>query len=126
MRLKALGSALEAGWRALRGGNATGALAQVVSDNFAGMMVIDGAGIIIAASRIAGQLLNQDRPLEGLKARGVLPLEMRKAVDRVLAGEAAQTELALAVLKHGSESDERLVVKRMSSLWVGGMPVALP
>jgi diguanylate cyclase (GGDEF)-like protein len=121
MRLKALGSALEAGWRALRGGNATGALAQVVSDNFAGMMVIDGAGMVIAASRIAGQLLNQDRPLEGLKARGVLPLEMRKAVDRVLAGEAAQTDLALAVLKHGSESDERLVVQyAVTASVVGG------
>ena len=88
MRFQALRSAFGTSWRALRGGNATGALAQVVSDNFAGMMVIDGAGIIIAASRIAGQLLNQDRPLEGLKARGVLPLEMRKAVDRVLAGQA--------------------------------------
>ncbi|HZY50014.1 MAG TPA: diguanylate cyclase, partial [Devosia sp.] len=121
MRLKALGSALEAGWRALRGGNATGALAQVVSDNFAGMMVIDGAGMVIAASRIAGQLLNQDRPLEGLKARGVLPLEMRKAVDRVLAGEAAQTDLALAVLKHGTESDERLVVQyAVTASVVGG------
>ena len=121
MRLKALGSALEAGWRALRGGNATGALAQVVSDNFAGMMVIDGAGMVIAASRIAGQLLNQDRPLEGLKARGVLPLEMRKAVDRVLAGEAAQTDLALAVLKHGSESTERLVVQyAVTASVVGG------
>ena len=121
MRLKALGSALEAGWRALRGGNATGALAQVVSDNFAGMMVIDGAGMVIAASHIAGQLLNQDRPLEGLKARGVLPLEMRKAVDRVLAGEAAQTDLALAVLKHGSESDERLVVQyAVTASVVGG------
>jgi diguanylate cyclase (GGDEF)-like protein len=121
MRLKALGSAFGAGWRALRGGNATGALAQVVSDNFAGMMVIDGAGIVIAASRIAGQLLNQDRPLEGLKARGVLPLEMRKAVDRVLAGEAAQTDLALAVLKHGSESDERLVVQyAVTASVVGG------
>jgi diguanylate cyclase (GGDEF)-like protein len=121
MRLKALGTAFGAGWRALRGGNATGALAQVVSDNFAGMMVIDGAGIIIAASRIAGKLLNQDRPLEGLKARGVLPLEMRKAVDRVLAGEAAQTELALAVLKHGSESDERLVVQyAVTASVVGG------
>src|SRR3569833_1216211 len=111
MRLRALGSAFGAGGRALRGTNATGALAQVVSDNFAGMMVIDGAGGIIAASRIAAQLLNQDRPLEGLKARAVLPLEMRKAVDRVLAGEAAQTDLALAVLKHGSDNDERLVVQ---------------
>ena len=121
MRLRALGTAFGAGWRALRGGNATGALAQVVSDNFAGMMVIDGTGIVIAASRIAGQLLNQDRPLEGLKARGVLPLEMRKAVDRVLAGEAAQTDLALAVLKHGSESDERLVVQyAVTASVVGG------
>jgi diguanylate cyclase (GGDEF)-like protein len=121
MRLKQLGSVFGAGWHALRGGDATATLAQVVNDNFAGMMVIDGTGVVIAASRIAGRLLNQDRPLEGLKARGVLPLEMRKAVDRVLAGDAGQTELALAVLKHGSESDERLVVQyAVTASVVGG------
>jgi len=111
MRLKALISAFGAGWRAMRGNGATGALAQVVSDNFAGMMVINSSGDVLVASRIARQLLNQDRPLEGLKARSILPLEMRQAVEQILAGKAAQTELSLAVLKHGTDGEDRLVVQ---------------
>jgi diguanylate cyclase (GGDEF)-like protein len=110
MGLRALSSAIGAGWRAFRGGRGD-TLAQVVSDNFAGMMVIDGSGTILAASRIASHLLNDDRKLEGLDAQSVLPLDMRRAVEKVLAGVAPENELALAVLRHGTDGEDRLVVQ---------------
>jgi len=108
MGLKTLVSVLGRGLSATRSKDP---LAQVVADNFAGMMVVGGDGIVVAASRIASQLLNQERPLEGLAARAVLPMDMRRAVDETLAGRAPQTELALAVIKHGNDGDDRLVVQ---------------
>src|SRR6185312_11252413 len=108
MGLKTLVSVLGRGLSATRSKDP---LAQVVADNFAGMMVVGGDGMVVAASRIASQLLNQERPLEGLAARAVLPMDMRRAVDETLAGRAPQTELALAVIKHGNDGDDRLVVQ---------------
>jgi diguanylate cyclase (GGDEF)-like protein len=108
MGLKALTSALG---RAFGPARSSDALAQVIADSFAGMMVVNGAGTVVAASRIACRLLNQERPLEGLMARSVLPMDMRRAVDETLAGRAPQTDLALAVIKHGTDGDDRLVVQ---------------
>ena len=67
------------------------ALAKVVSDNFAGMIVVDGEGTILAASRVACQLLNQDRPLEGLKIRAAIcRSRCARRVEHVLAGNCAR------------------------------------
>jgi len=104
--------AVKSSWRALMGRGAQVTLAQVVNDNFAGMVVIDAGGTIVAASRIACQLLNGGQPLEGMAIKSGLPLDMRRAVEQVLAGTAPETELSLAVLKHGdSGEDDRLVVQ---------------
>ncbi|HVY52501.1 MAG TPA: EAL domain-containing protein [Devosia sp.] len=110
MGLLGLTSAIGAGWRALRGGP-DGTLAQVVADNFSGMIVVDGGGTILAASRVASQLLNDTRKLEGLDIRSALPLDMRRAVERVLSGQEAGGDLALAVLRHGVDGEDRLVVQ---------------
>ncbi|RYE10844.1 MAG: EAL domain-containing protein [Hyphomicrobiales bacterium] len=107
-----LASAVRAGLRALRGGPEAGAaLAQVVSDNFAGMLVIDGTGSIVAASQVACELLNKGRSLEGKSAAAVLPRDMHLAVGEVLQGvtPAKQTPLALAVLT--GDGDDRLVLQ---------------
>src|SRR5882724_7358676 len=75
------------------------------------MLVVDASGTILAASRIANQLLNEGKPLEGTRAGAVLPLEMRLAVEQALGGGAGETELSVAVLKHGTDGDDRLVVQ---------------
>jgi diguanylate cyclase (GGDEF)-like protein len=109
-----LASAVRAGLRVLRGSPEAGAtLAQVVSDNFSGMVVIDAGGIIIAASRIACDLLNDGKPLEGQRAQRVLPRDMQLAVAQVFSETtpANETPLALSVLRHGSEDDDRLVLQ---------------
>jgi diguanylate cyclase (GGDEF)-like protein len=109
-----LASAVAAGLRVLRGGKEAGAtLAQVVSDSFSGMVVIDAAGTVIAASRIACELLNEGKPLDGQRAKRVLPVDMQLAVDQVFAATtpATETPLALSVLRHGGEADDRLVLQ---------------
>jgi len=110
MGIADLSSAIGAGLRSLRG-DTTATLAQVVEDNFAGMLVIDPAGAIVAASRVACQLLADGRPLVGVRASTVLPREMRHAVSEVLDGRLAESELALAVLKQGHDGDDRQVVQ---------------
>jgi diguanylate cyclase (GGDEF)-like protein len=119
MGIERLTSAIGAGWRALRGETA-GALAQVVSDSFSGMLVIDSSGTIVAASQVAADLLNDGRPVEGLKAASVLPREMRHAVADVIAGSPGSSDLALAVLKHGTDGDDRLVVQYAATASVVG------
>ena len=112
MVLRALTLAVKSSWRTLTGRAAEVTLAQVVNDNFAGMVVVDAGGAIIAASRIACQLLNNGEPLEGTLIKSSLPLDMRRAVEQVLAGAARETELSLAVLKHGDSGEgDRLVVQ---------------
>ncbi len=110
MGVNSLTSALRAGWLAWRGGDS--ALAQVVADNYSGLLVVDPTGMIVAASHVACQLLHGGKPVDGLAAKSVLPIEMRVAVEQVLAGGIPQGELALAVLKHGgADADDRLVVQ---------------
>ncbi|MEO8756425.1 MAG: bifunctional diguanylate cyclase/phosphodiesterase [Devosia sp.] len=119
MGLRSLAAAFGTRLRAMRpSGGAT--LAQVVSDNFSGMIVVDADGVIVASSRIAAQLLNRDRPLNGLKARAVLPIDMRRAVEHVLTGGSTGSELSLAVLKHGTDGDDRLVVQYAATASVVG------
>jgi hypothetical protein len=106
-----LTSAIEAGWRALRRRPPAATLAQVVSDNFNGMVVVDAAGTIVAASRIASDLLNGGAPLEGRAIKPALPQEMRRAIENVLTGVTPSTELALAVIRQGPGEDDRLVLQ---------------
>lgn len=109
-----LASALTAGLRVLRGGpEAAEALAQVVNDNFAGMLVIDAKGVIVAASRIACDLLNEGRSLDGRMSSMILPRDMRLAVSEVLDGvtPAKETPLAISVMRNGSGDDDRLVLQ---------------
>jgi diguanylate cyclase (GGDEF)-like protein len=106
-----LTSAIGAGWRALRRRPPAATLAQVVSDNFNGMVVVDAAGTIVAASRIASDLLNGGAPLEGRAIKPALPQEMRRAIENVLTGVTPSTELALAVIRQGPGEDDRLVLQ---------------
>jgi diguanylate cyclase (GGDEF)-like protein len=114
--------AMKSRWRALMGRGADATLAQVVNDNFAGMVVVDAAGTILAASRIACQLLNGGASLDGMTIKPALPLEMRRAVEDVLGGANHESALALAVLKHGDAGeDDRLVVQyAVTASTVGG------
>jgi len=114
MGFKQVASAIAAGLRVMRGGPEAGAaLQQVVADSFSGMLVIDAKGTILAASRVACQLLNEDKPLEGLVARRVLPADMQLAVDRVFDAKLQQQEtpLSLCVLRSGGETEDRIVLQ---------------
>jgi len=67
-----------------RATNAETVLTQVVTDNFAGVVVVDQRGIIRAASRRAADLLDQKANLVGLNAQDVLPRQLAADVDAVL------------------------------------------
>jgi diguanylate cyclase (GGDEF)-like protein len=114
MRLRNIATAFAAGLRVMRGGPETGtALAQVVSDSFSGMLVIDAQGSIVAASRIACDLLNGGKPLDNVIARHVLPRDMQLAVEQVFSTTtpAKETPLSLSVLRNGGDNDDRLVLQ---------------
>lgn len=118
-----LASALSAGLRALRGSPEVGTtLAQVVSDSFTGMVVIDGTGTILAASHIACDLLNEGKPLVGHRAEKILPRDMQLAVGQVLeqTTPAKETPLAISVLRNGGEHDDRLVLQFAATASVVG------
>ncbi len=74
---------LQTMWR-VRASNAEALLTKVVADNFAGIVVVDEAGTIRAASRSAAELLDHRSNLVGSKARAVLPPQLMAAVDAVL------------------------------------------
>jgi diguanylate cyclase (GGDEF)-like protein len=114
MGLKNITAAISAGVQALRGAPAVDAtLRQVVADSFAGMLVIDAGGRIVAASRVARDLINGGKPLEGTASRAVLPGEMQRAVNQVLAapGTGPVPSLSLAVLSRSNDPDDRLVLQ---------------
>ncbi len=75
---------LQTMWR-VRASNAEALLTKVVADNFAGIVVVDEAGAIRAASRSASELLDYRHDLVGSKARAALPPQLMAAVDAVLA-----------------------------------------
>jgi diguanylate cyclase (GGDEF)-like protein len=124
-------SAIATGFGVLRGPAWTEAtLAQVVNDHYAGMVVIDERGTIVAASKVARDLLDEGRSIEGQSADAVLPQEMQQAVQQVLhaSGPHAQVPLSLAVLRQGDDRDDRLVVQYVapaSTIDTGGEPQRL-
>ena len=127
MRLRELTSAVVARFGMSDPDARAAALSQVVADNYDGVIVVDAKGVILAASRVAGELLRQDRPLEGMTADAVLPREMSQAIRQVLKDHKVgeRTPLAIAVLKHGDEHNERLVAQYVATVsHVGGSPVA--
>jgi diguanylate cyclase (GGDEF)-like protein len=124
MGFKHLASALSAGLRVLRGGPDSGAaLQQVVEDSFSGMLVIDAHGSILAASRVACDLLNEGKPLAGFAAKRVLPVDMKLAVDQVFDPRTPgmETPLSLTMLRHSGDNDDRLALQyAVTSSEVGG------
>ena len=77
------GKLVQTMWR-VRASNAEALLGQVVTDNFAGIVVVDKNGRIRAASRTASELLGAQSALTGLSAYKVLPAELAARVDSVL------------------------------------------
>jgi diguanylate cyclase (GGDEF)-like protein len=113
MVLGKLGLAIAAALREWRGGpDLDQALAQVVADNFTGMLVVDQSGAVIAASRVACDLLHGGQPLLGARIAAVAPRDMQLAVAEVLTGvtPAQQTPLAITVLS-GEDDDARIVLQ---------------
>ncbi|MEQ1771343.1 MAG: EAL domain-containing protein [Devosia sp.] len=117
LRLDKLASAFTARLGGRRGSGWTeAALAQVVRDNFAGLLVVDRHGMILAASRVAGELLGRSGPIEGRDIDTVLPPEMNRAVREVLGGPVGtQVPLSLAVLRQGDGETDRLVVQYVAT-----------
>jgi diguanylate cyclase (GGDEF)-like protein/PAS domain S-box-containing protein len=93
-----------------RAKNAQSLLNQVVTDNFAGFVVIDEDGLILAASRTAAELLGQPFDLTGSRARDVLPSELSANVDAVFAvnGFERTTRRSAAVSVRRRDGERRL------------------
>jgi diguanylate cyclase (GGDEF)-like protein len=51
-------------------------LSQVVTDSFNGILVVDGKGVVVAASDAAGSILRRKEKLIGQKVAAVLPAEL--------------------------------------------------
>ena len=71
-------------------------LDRVIADNFDGVVVVDETGTIVAASRLAEQLLGEGRPVTGRAAVTVLPPLFFEAVESALrqSGETGTTQLS--------------------------------
>jgi len=89
------------------------ALAQVLTDNFDGVVVIDAEGRILAASTVAQTLLAQTESIEGKAAAQVLPYDILVAVRQALSDDKTSEPrpMAVSVLREGGERAERLVVQ---------------
>ncbi len=87
-------------------------LDRVIADNFAGVLVVDEAGTIVAASRTAEQLLGAHDGLVGVKAVDRLPGEMtaalRDAIEDLKAGR--WQEDGVHDLEHPLSGSERRIV----------------
>lgn len=85
-----------------------GILDRVIADNFDGVVVVDGMGWIIAASRLAEQTLGAG--LVGRKASDVLPTEIHRAIRVLLAAPDAATypDPAELVLP-GKDAEPRII-----------------
>jgi diguanylate cyclase (GGDEF)-like protein len=87
-------------------------LDRVIADNFAGVLVVDEAGTIVAASRTAEQLLGAHDGLVGVKAVDRLPGEMtaalRTAIEDLKAGR--WKESGIHDLEHPLSGSERRII----------------
>ena len=93
-----------------RAKNAQTLLNRVVTDSFAGFVVIDEDGMIRAASRTASELLGHSFDLTGSSARTVLPEELSAKVDAVFAvhGFERTTRRSTAVSIRRDDGQKRL------------------
>jgi diguanylate cyclase (GGDEF)-like protein len=93
------------------------ALAQVIADHFDGLVVIGAQEQVLAASSAACALLSRPSMI-GLNASRVLPLEMLRTMRQTVSTGAmhASTPLAIAVLRHGSDDEDRMVVQYVVTL----------
>jgi diguanylate cyclase (GGDEF)-like protein len=55
-------------------------LDRVIADNFAGVLVIDGGGTVVAASHLAEHILGAGARLAGANATDILPAELNAAI----------------------------------------------
>jgi diguanylate cyclase (GGDEF)-like protein len=69
-----------------RAANTQTILDRVIADNFAGVLVVDAEGSIIAASRIAGDILGMDGNLVGANAADTLPADLNAAIREAANG----------------------------------------
>ncbi len=86
-----------------------GILDRVIADNFDGVVVVDGGGRIIAASRLAEEILGTG--LVGLRADGMLPSEIERAIHRLIAAPVAPPNAPPAELMLPGEDGEPRIIE---------------
>ncbi|WP_457935946.1 EAL domain-containing protein [Mesorhizobium sp. 10J20-29] len=68
-------------------------LNRVIADNFAGVLVVDGEGAIVAASEAANAILAAEEGLTGRRLADVLPTELHAAfIEAAAAGQEKRSE----------------------------------
>jgi len=70
-----------------RAANTQTILDRVIADNFAGVLVIDGDGNVIAASHLAEDILDAGRSLVGASAASILPAQLNAAIQEAAGRE---------------------------------------
>ena len=85
-----------------------GILDRVIADNFDGVVVVDGSGKIIAASRLAEEILGAG--LVGQRADDMLPREIERAIHHLIAAPVATSHPAPAELMlPGHDGEPRII-----------------
>ena len=69
-----------------RAANTQTILDRVIADNFAGVLVIDDDGNVVAASHLAEDILDVGKSLVGASAASILPAELNAAIQEAAAG----------------------------------------
>ncbi len=86
-----------------------GILDRVIADNFDGVVVVDGSGRIVAASRLAEEILGAG--LVGQRADDMLPGEIERAIHRLIAAPVATPHPAPAELMLPGEDGEPRIIE---------------
>ena len=118
--IERLGEAIIAAWRFLTGETdvAREAIARVFEDNFDGLVVIGEDGRIIAASRVAAQLLlgNESSGMTGRAASELLPEPMINAVQQAFADGRRGRPTPMALCRIGDADRGGYVVQYVVNL----------
>ena len=86
-----------------------GILDRVIADNFDGVVVVDGGGRIIAASRLAEEILGAG--LVGQRADDMLPSEIERAIHQLIGAPVAPAHPAPAELMLPGEDGEPRIIE---------------